>query len=126
MTGEPPSRFSASVRTGLVGEWIAIAALTLKGYRLLERRHGGKGGEIDLIMLRGRTVAFIEVKARREMSDAQGAITPAKIGFIRRRIGLWRAQNGWAQDHVLRADAVFIAPGRWPRHVENVFELPMT
>ena len=35
-----------------------------KGMKLLETRHRNRAGEIDLIMLDGETVAFIEVKTR--------------------------------------------------------------
>lgn len=99
--------------------------MSLKGYRLLARRYGGKGSEIDLIMLHGDTVIFVEVKARRQMDEAMTAVTAAKIGFVTRRIAQWRAENPWAQGRVLRADAVFVAPGRWPRRVSNLFDLPI-
>jgi putative endonuclease len=35
------------------------------------------------------------------------------------------ARNPWAADKIVRADAVFVAPGRWPRHVPAAFELEM-
>ena len=38
---------------------------------------GGKGGEIDLIMRRGRAIAFVEVKARDALETALEAIGPA-------------------------------------------------
>ncbi|WP_372686989.1 YraN family protein [Bosea sp. (in: a-proteobacteria)] len=109
--------------TGARSEWLAILWLAAKGYRLLARRFGGKGGEIDLIVKRGRTVAFVEVKARRAMDEAMIAITPDKRRLVEARIRQWLAQNPWAMDHHLRADAVFLAPRRWPRHVPDVFEL---
>ena len=97
--------------------------LSAKGYRLLARRFGGKGGEIDLIVKRGRTIAFVEVKARGVLEDALGAITPQKRRLVEMRIRQWLAQNPWAMERHLRADAVFLAPRRWPRHVPAVFEL---
>jgi len=48
---------------GKVAEAKALVALMLKGYRPLARRYAAVGGEIDLIMARGRTIAFVEVKA---------------------------------------------------------------
>ena len=59
---DPGGRSRKAKRSGLTGrraEWLAILWLTAKGYRLLERRFGGKGGEIDLVMKRGRTIAFV-------------------------------------------------------------------
>lgn len=109
--------------TGARAEWLAILWLAAKGYRPLARRFGGKGGEIDLIVKRGRTVAFVEVKARGAMGDAQTAITPEKHRLVEVRIRQWLARNPWAMDHHLRADAIFLAPWRCPRHVPAVVEL---
>ena len=112
-------------QTGIGAEWLAIALLTLKGCRILSRRFGGKGGEIDLIARRGACIVFVEVKARAAMDDAVLAITPDKIRLMTRRINDWRSRNAWAQGQVLRADAVFVGQRRWPSHVENVFPLDM-
>jgi putative endonuclease len=121
-TPDRSARARQSVSTGASAEWLAIALLTLKGYRILARRFGGNGGEIDLIARRVACIAFVEVKAR---DDAVLAITPDKIRLMTRRISDWRSRNAWASGHVLRADAVFVGQGRWPRHVENVFPLDM-
>lgn len=113
-------------RSGLAGrrsEWLAVAFLSAKGYRLLQRRFGGKGGEIDLVMARGRSIVFVEVKARAALDDAATAITAEKQRLIELRIRQWLARNPWAMQHHLRADAVFLAPWRLPRHVPGVFEL---
>ena len=59
-------------------EWIALAFLICKGYRPLARRYSAAGGEIDLIVTRGDTVAFIEVKARGLMDDALTLVARAK------------------------------------------------
>jgi putative endonuclease len=111
--------------SGRRGEWLALAYLSAKGYRLLQRRFGGKGGEIDLIMARGRDVVFVEVKARASIEDAAGAITAEKQRLVALRIRQWLARNPWAMQRNLRADAVFLAPWRLPRHVPGVFELPL-
>jgi putative endonuclease len=121
--GNRSRRARRSGVTGLRYEWLAILWLSAKGYRLLARRFGGKGGEIDLIMKRGRTVAFVEVKARGRIDDALTAITPEKRRLVEARIRQWLSRNAWAMDHHLRADAVFLAPWRQPRHVPAVFEL---
>jgi putative endonuclease len=121
-----PDRSRRAKRSGSAGrryEWLAILWLSAKGYRLLARRFGGKGGEIDLVMKRGRTVAFVEVKARGRLDAALIAITPEKQRLIAARIRQWLARNAWAMDHDLRADAVFLAPWRRPRHVPAAFEL---
>jgi putative endonuclease len=116
-------RARRSGRIGLRSEWLAIAWLSIKGYRLLARRFGGKGGEIDLIMRRGRSVIFVEVKRRGMMEEALVSITPNKRRLVAARVRQWLARNPWAMDHVLRVDAVFIAPWRLPQHLAGVFEL---
>ena len=123
--GARSRRARRSGTAGLQAEWLALLWLSAKGFRLLERRFGGKGGEIDLIMRRGRLVIFVEVKRRSRMEDALAAITPGKQRFIAARVRQWLARNPWAMQHDLRMDAVFLAPLRLPRHVPDVFALPL-
>ena len=114
--------------TYLRGHWaehVALALLILKGYRLLARRYAASGGEIDLIVKRGDTIAFIEVKARNVMDNALIAIGAQKRERFSRAARAWLSRNGWAANKVLRADAVFVAPGRWPRHLPAAFEMEM-
>lgn len=113
-------------RSGVAGrryELLALLWLMGKGYRPLAHRLGGKGGEIDLVMKRGRAIAFVEVKARREIDVAAASVTAEKRRLVEARIRHWLARNPWAMDHDLRADTVFLAPWRMPRHVVAAFEL---
>ncbi len=118
-------RRRATFLRGHRAERIALLFLLLKGYRPLARRYSASGGEIDLIVKRGDTVAFIEVKARGAMDDALIAITPAKRRRFSRAARAWLSRNAWASGKTWRADAVFIAPGRWPQHRVAAFELEM-
>jgi len=95
----------------------------LKGYRPLARRYGGKGGEIDLIVRRGRAIVFVEVKARDDLDMAADAIGPGKRRVFTRAAAHWLTRNPWAASFDLRADAVLIAPRRLPRHIVAAFEL---
>jgi putative endonuclease len=108
---------------GRGAERTALVWLMLKGYRPLASRFSAAGGEIDLIMRRGGTVAFVEVKARAEMEVALTAIDATKRRRFARAAGAWLARHPWAAGLTLRADAVFIAPGHWPRHLPNAFEI---
>jgi putative endonuclease len=118
-------RRRATFLRGHRAEWIALLFLVMKGYRPLARRYAASGGEIDLIMVRGDTVAFVEVKARGLMDDARSAITARKRQRFSRAVRTWLTRNAWAADKTWRADAVFIAPGRWPQHIVSAFELEM-
>jgi len=79
---------------GARGEDIAAAWYEHEGYEVLERNWSRREGEVDLIVRRRRTVAFVEVKTR--MSDAFGtgaeAVLPAKQRRIRRLASRWLAE----------------------------------
>jgi putative endonuclease len=108
---------------GHLAESAALAFLMLKGYRPIARRYSAAGGEIDLIVRRGETIAFVEVKARELMNDALTAITAGKRRRFSRCVRAWCARNPWSATRIWRADAVFISPWSWPRHVQAAFEL---
>lgn len=112
-------------RGGLRAETIATLWLRGKLYSILARRYRLRGGEIDIIARRGRTIAFVEVKARATLEEAMTSITEEKRRRISRAASRWLAANPWAADHVLRADAVFVAPRRLPVHVEGAMELDL-
>jgi putative endonuclease len=119
------ARRRATYLRGHGAERTALFFLMLKGYRPLARRYSAAGGEIDLIVRRGQTIAFVEVKARGLMDDALVAITPQKRRRFSRAARAWLSRNAWAAGMTWRADAVFIAPRRWPRHLEAAFEMEM-
>jgi putative endonuclease len=119
-------RRRATFLRGHRAEWIALLFLVMKGYRPLARRYAASGGEIDLIVVRGHTIAFVEVKVRGLMDDALSAITARKRQRFSRAVRTWLTRNAWAQGKTWRADAVFIAPKRWPRHIVSAFELEIS
>jgi putative endonuclease len=113
----------AAYAYGLRAETIATLWLRARLYQILARNYRVQGGEIDVIAKRGRTVVFVEVKARGDIDDAAIAITPQKQRRFSRAANRWLATNPWAATYTLRADAIFLAPGRLPRHLEHAFEL---
>ncbi|MDP3554257.1 YraN family protein [Methylocystis sp.] len=108
---------------GLRAETAATLWLRARLYQILARNFRAHGGEIDIIAKRGRTIVFVEVKARGLIDDAVIAITPQKHRRFSQAVGRWLSANPWAMNYTLRADAIFLAPGRLPRHLENAFEL---
>ena len=117
------ARHRGSHTTGRRGETWAAALLLIKGYRILARRFHAGGGEIDLVVKRGNTVVFVEVKARHLLDDAVIAISPQKEVRLSRAVRYWLARNSWAANMTLRCDAVFVARRRLPRHVPDVATL---
>jgi putative endonuclease len=114
-----------ALRLGHRAEWIVILYLALKGYRILARRYLTKGGEIDVIALRGKVVAFIEVKARSDRDAGLEAISSTKIHRFAQAVDGWLMRNGWASTYTLRCDAVIVVSYRLPYHIEDAFELPL-
>jgi len=110
---------------GRSAEAVALLFLLAKGYRPLARRFAASGGEIDLVMRRGDMIAFVEVKARGRMEDALTAITATKRRRFSRAVRAWLARNPWAATKTWRADAVSVAPWRWPQHIPAAFEIEM-
>ncbi|AGA87763.1 MAG: YraN family protein [Gammaproteobacteria bacterium HGW-Gammaproteobacteria-9] len=56
---------SDSQSSGRSAESLALHHLSSKGLRLLERNWSCRSGELDLVMLDGDTVVFVEVRYRR-------------------------------------------------------------
>jgi putative endonuclease len=106
-------------RQGRRAEWIAAWSLRLRGYRILGVREKTPLGEIDLVAVRGRRVAFVEVKRRATQEAAEAAISAAQRARIRRAADLWLARNERYQAHELGFDIVFLIGGRWPRYLAN-------
>lgn len=111
----------AAYRHGLAAELLAAALLMLKGYRVLARRYRTPLGEIDLIVKRGRLVAFVEVKARPTVVDALESVGREAERRIVGAADLWLAKHPDAAGLDLRYDMVLITPGRLPRHVPDAF-----
>jgi putative endonuclease len=109
---------------GLRAESLAAAWLICKGYRILARNFLQGGGEIDLIVQKGRVIAFVEVKARPSKGAALLAIDDRKLERIAKAARSWLMQAHGSHALTLRFDAVLVAPRAWPRHMVNIAELP--
>ena len=106
---------------GRRAETLACWLLRLKGWTVLRRRARVHGGEVDIIARRGRTLAFIEVKARADENEAGFALDHYRL----RRVAAAAEQLAPRFLRVgddIRIDAIFMVPGRWPRHLANVWQ----
>lgn len=115
----------AAVRRGRRGETLALWWLRLKGYRLVARNftfgRGSGAGELDLVMRRGRLLAFVEVKSRPTLAAAAVALTPAQRRRIERAAAAFVARRPDCAACALRFDLVLLAPGRLPRHLPDAW-----
>lgn len=103
-------------RRGARAERFAALLLQLKGYRILARRFATPVGEIDLIAVRGRRVAFVEVKQRPTVAECEAAITAKGRARVRRAAECWRASQARYQTYDVAFDLVFIVPWALPLH----------
>lgn len=69
---------------------------------------------------RGRTLAFIEVKARATEADAALALDEWRLRRVAAAAEALMPRYMPGGDTV-RLDAIFMIPRRWPRHVTNVW-----
>ena len=111
----------AAYRHGHLAEALAAALLLVKGFKLLARRYKTPLGEIDLIVKRGRTIAFVEVKARAFERDALESVGRAEERRMVDAADLWLAKHPDAAGLDLRYDMVVVAPWRLPKHVPDAF-----
>ncbi len=109
-------------RRGRTSEMLAAMFLMLKGYRILDRRYRARSGEVDLIAVRGRRVAFVEVKFRASLDTARYAITSRQADRLARTAEQWIWRHPAYRNHQIGLDALLLAPWRMPRHVPNALQ----
>lgn len=96
---------------GKEGEDYVAKALELRGYEILARNYTKPYGEIDLIALKGDTLAFVEVKARTNIElDPALLITPSKQRKISMVAREYIARNSY-MDKVCRFDVALLEKG---------------
>lgn len=111
---------AAAERRGRRAELIAALWLQLHGWRVLARRARTPVGEVDLVVRRGRTVAFVEVKTR-DGADALGlAIDRRRLTRVAAAANALAARFAKPTD-TIRIDVVLVAPRRLPQHLKNVW-----
>jgi len=120
-TSASPERIGR-YRRGRVSEWLAAAVLLAKGYRILGRRVRTPYGEIDLIAVRGRRLAFVEVKRRATRLEGEAAITPRQAGRIARAAEFWVSRRPAYRDYEQGLDVVLVTPGRLPVHLPEALQ----
>ena len=107
-------------RTGLRAEAIAVLYLRLKLYRIIARnwRSPAAAGEVDIIATRGRTLAFVEVKARATNTAGRYAILPKQQARITRAAEAFLARRPECATMNIRFDLMVITPLHWPDHIQ--------
>ncbi len=100
---------AAKDELGRRGEELAAQWYERNGYAILARNWRCRAGELDLVVRREQTTAFVEVKTRTSVAYGHPfeAITAAKAARLRRLAAEWcQAEGPVAGD--LRIDAVAV------------------
>jgi putative endonuclease len=110
----------ARMDAGAAAEDAALAYLQEHGLKLIARNHRCKGGELDLVMLHGNTLALIEVRFR--SSDDYGGAAASVTWFKQRRIILAArhllATHRHLRRYPARFDVVAVTRGVHGRQIE--------
>ena len=111
---------------GRRGEDLAAGHLEALGYRLAERNHVNRLGELDLVALDGETVVVVEVKSRSRAGRAPAeAVNARKRRKLIQVASLFLQIRRW-QDRPVRFDVVEVVspPGGAPvvNHIRRAFE----
>ncbi len=123
------SKKKQAYKLGLAAEKIAAIFLRLKGYRILAERYRNPKGEIDILAVRGKVLAVIEVKARKNFEDCVYSINPQKQQKILGTLEWLMAGGGKIAglvvqgEHIIRFDAIFIVPKRLPKHLQDAWRI---
>lgn len=113
------SRLAAEKR-GRRGEAIAAWFLRLKGWRIVGARVKTPRGEVDLIARRGKSIAFVEVKARTKTVDLATAIDATRLRRVAAAAEILLPVYGNKCEN-MQIDVIMVAPWRWPNHLPNVW-----
>jgi putative endonuclease len=118
----PNNKRQIAERQGQRGEALAALYLQAKLYRIRYRRYKTPMGEIDLVVERNGTIVFVEVKTRAHHSLEAQALEAVNTSRIVRAAEHWLSRHPRETEKSCRFDVIFLAPGRWPRHLINAFD----
>ncbi len=114
----------AAFGLGLSAESRAAAYLVAKGFRILSRRWKSPLGELDIVARRRKLLVFVEVKARATIEAAAESIDARSQRRIASAAEAWLATYPQPSVTDMRFDAMLVAPGKMPRHIQGAFESP--
>lgn len=108
-----------SYTKGILAEYLAALLLLCKGYVIQERRYKTIWGEIDLIVKRGQTLVFVEVKKRRYFCQGLEAVTTMQRGRIE-KAGQAYLASVKINFKTVRFDVIVATP-RWLYHLQDAW-----
>jgi putative endonuclease len=116
------ARGTASRLAGRRAEVLAALWLMAKGYRILGFRLKTRQAEIDLLAVRGRTLAVVEVKRRTSLLVAMETVSFDQRERLRRAGLALAASRPALKGASVRLDLIALAPGQLPRHIPDAWK----
>lgn len=111
-----------SYRKGLWAEAACEAFLRLKGYQILARRYKTPQGEVDIVARQGDILVFVEVKARKTLTDALEAVSPKARGRITRAARSFMAEQDPDGRLMARFDVMAVTRFGLPSHTCDAWQ----
>ena len=124
LTGRPETVTSGRVSAERFGRWaeaVCRLALRFKGYRVVASRARTPVGEIDIVAVRGDSVAIVEVKARHDSQLAANALSEWQCRRLVRATAVFLARHPEWAGRSVRFDVMLVAPWRWPHHLTDAW-----
>ena len=115
-----PERQKAE-RRGRLAELLCRWHLRLRGWRIVASHWRCPSGEIDILARRGRVLAIIEVKARRDFATAAESVLPRQRRRIARAASAFLMTRPDLAMLTVRFDVMLVAPPRPPRHLPGAW-----
>jgi putative endonuclease len=107
-------------RRGRAGERAAAAFLRRRGWRVLARNWRGAGGELDLVVARGDTLAFCEIKTRSDERALGETLTALQRVRIVRAAEAFLAVRPDLAGRTARFDLLTVRASAWRRSVRHL------
>jgi putative endonuclease len=77
------------------------------------------------IAVRGKRLAFVEVKRRATRLEAEAALTPYQARRIVRAAAYWVSRHPRYRDHDRGLDAILVVPRRLPAHLPDALQVDL-
>lgn len=99
---------STSYHNGLAAEDIAVRLYESQNCRVLERRWKRRSGEIDLIVLRGEQIVFVEVKLRKTLEGVARSLSSKQQNRMFNTAQNYLAESGAGLNAETQFDMVLV------------------
>lgn len=112
-------------KAGHLAEKVALLFLMMKGYWPVKMNYmigrGTGAGEVDLIVKKGNTLVFVEVKKRPDEQQAKEAVRPKNQERLMRSAQVFLSRYPQYQNYEIRYDVMWVSPHHFPKHIKSAW-----